>query len=165
MKILYFMWTTLAMILSVENNCLQTLSNDVGDLSALQQANFNNNQIHYIPPAIKGCQELRILGGFRKKDFQTNFVQRFSSKWPIFVTKRLNKIIRWIEHFKKWKTSSARIKELSRNKLQFLPNEISACEKINYLDLGPVPTIQSESLRDSLSADQAVSEFLTFIVI
>ena len=52
------------------------------------------------------------------------------------------------------RTFSAQIKELSRNKLQFLPNEISSCEKINYLDLGPVLTIQSESLRDSLSDHQ-----------
>ena len=150
------------MILSMENNCLLTLPNDVGNLSTLQQANFNNNHIHYIPSSIKGCQELRILGGFQKS-FWTNFVHRFSSQWPIFITRRLNKIICWIEHFKKSKTLSARIKELSRNKLQFLPNEISACEKINYLDLGPVPTIQSESLRDSMSPDQAVLELNNII--
>ena len=155
---LSFTLTTLTIILSAENNCLLVLPNDVGNLSVLQQANFNNNQIHYIPPAIKGCQELRILGGFRKKKiFFFNFGYRFPSNRPFFVTKRLNEMICWIEHFKKWKTLSAWIKELSRNKLQFLPNEISACEKINYLDLGPVPTIQSESLGDSMSADQAVS--------
>ena len=79
---LSFTLTTLTMILSVENNCLLVLPNDVGNLSVLQQANFNNNQIHYIPPAIKGCQELRILGGFRKKDFVFNFGYRFPSNRP-----------------------------------------------------------------------------------
>ena len=97
---LSFTLTTLTMILSVENNCLLVLPNDVGNLAVLQQANFNNNQIHYIPPAIKGCQELRILGGFRKKGFFFNFGNRFPFNRPIFVTKRLNEMICWIEHSK-----------------------------------------------------------------
>ena len=57
------------MILSAENNHLLVLPNDIGNLSALQQANFNNNQLHYIPPTIKGCEELRILGGLKIRIF------------------------------------------------------------------------------------------------
>ena len=80
--------------------------------------------------------------------------QRISS--PINSTKKWNTLNR---------TLSAQIKELSRNKLQFLPNEISACEKINYLDLGPVPTIQSELLRDSLSDYLAFFTYLENYII
>ena len=62
---------TLSMILSAENNCLVALPNDIGNLSSIQQANFNNNQLQYIPPTINGCGDLRILGGLKRS---TDFV-------------------------------------------------------------------------------------------